>query len=422
MILTLMTFLVIVSILGTLGALLAEAGLRRIHSPTRWVWLAGMTLGPALLIAGQWAGWSGPGGSAMGLPTIELSPLILGPTDPGTWGALLGLTPAVLWMVASVAVVILLARAQRTLLRERARWQQARVLGRDVFLSPNRGPAIAGVLRPWIILPRWVLALDERELGMVLLHEEEHVRAGDSALLALALVLVVLTAWNPFTWWQLGRLRLAVEVDCDRRVLGQIPDRRTYGQSLLTVAGRTARPSFGWAAFAEGSSSLQRRILAMTATTSRWTGLGGVLLVILGVVVGVQACGVENPMGSETLAPEETPAQAEHDIPEAITKEPTFTPFTAAPSILNRQEVIEAMEGQYPPLLREAGIGGTVRVYFFIGTDGVVQDARVDKTSGHTALDDAAIRVARVFRFAPALNGDKEVPVWVSFPITFQTR
>jgi len=422
MILSMMTFLALVSILGTLGALLAEAGLRRIHSPTRWVWLASMILGPALLIAGQSAGRSGSGGGPLGLPTIELPPLILGSSDPGTWGALAGLAPALFWITASVAMGILLARGHSTLLRERTRWQEARVLGRDVYLSPNRGPAIAGVLRPWIILPRWVLALDEQELGMVLLHEEEHVRAGDSALLAMALVLVMLTAWNPVTWWQLGRLRLAVEMDCDRRVLGQAPDRRTYGQSLLTVAGRTRRPSLGWAAFAEGSSSLQRRIIAMTATTSRWTGLGGVLLVTLGVVVGVQACGVENPMGPDTLAPEETAAQVEHEIQEAISEEPTFTPFTVAPSILNRQEVIEAMEGQYPPLLRDAGIGGTVRVYFFIDPDGVVQEARVDKSSGQTALDDAAIRVARVFQFSPALNGDKEVPVWVSFPITFQTR
>ena len=160
----------------------------------------------------------------------------------------------------------------------------------------------------------------------------------------------------------------------------------------------------------------------MTATTSRWTGLGGVLLITLGVVVGVQACGVENPMGPDTLAPEETPAHVEQDLQEAISKEPTFTPFTVAPSILNRQEVVEAMEGQYPPLLREAGVGGTVRVYFLIGPDGVVQAARVDESSGHAALDDAAIRVARVFQFSPALNGDKEVAVWVSFPITFQTR
>ena len=195
MILSTMTFLTVVSILGALGAMLAEAGLRRIHAPTRWAWLAGMALGPTLLIVGQSAARGGSGGGPLGLPTIELSPLILNSTDPGAWGPLWGLAPALLWMVASVAMLLLLVRAHRTLLRERARWREARVLGRDVVLSPNRGPAIAGVLRPWIILPRWVLALDERELGMVLLHEEEHVRARDSALLAAALALVVLTAW-----------------------------------------------------------------------------------------------------------------------------------------------------------------------------------------------------------------------------------
>jgi hypothetical protein len=28
--------------------------------------------------------------------------------------------------------------------------------------------------------------------------------------------------------------------------------------------------------------------------------------------------------------------------------------------------------------------------------------------------------VSEIYRFSPALNRDKTVPVWVSFPITFQ--
>jgi protein TonB len=101
---------------------------------------------------------------------------------------------------------------------------------------------------------------------------------------------------------------------------------------------------------------------------------------------------------------------------------PTFTPFTVAPSILNRNEVVRAMEREYPPLLRDAGIGGTVMVYFFIDENGSVQDNRVHETSGHQALDDAALAVAAQYRFSAALNRDKKVPVWVSFPITFQVR
>ena len=110
------------------------------------------------------------------------------------------------------------------------------------------------------------------------------------------------------------------------------------------------------------------------------------------------------------------------DVATDISAAPTFTPYTVAPSILNRDEVVRAMIREYPALLRDAGIGGTVRVYFFIDENGQVRDTRVDQTSGHQALDDAALAVADVYRFSAALNRDKKVPVWVSFPITFQVR
>ena len=122
----------------------------------------------------------------------------------------------------------------------------------------------------------------------------------------------------------------------------------------------------------------------------------------------------DNPV--EDLPP--PPEEAVVDISAA----PTFTPFTVAPDILNRGEVIRAMEREYPPLLRDAGIGGTVQVFFFIDEEGVVQQFQVNVTSGHQALDDAALAVAGVYRFSPALNRDKRVPVWVSFGITFQVR
>ena len=121
-----------------------------------------------------------------------------------------------------------------------------------------------------------------------------------------------------------------------------------------------------------------------------------------------------NPV--EDLPP--PPEQTATDLSAA----PTFTPFTVAPSILNRSDVVRAMEREYPPLLRDAGIGGTVRVYFFIDEGGRVQDRQIDQSSGHQALDDAAMAVSEIYRFSPALNRDKKVPVWVSFPITFQVR
>jgi len=80
------------------------------------------------------------------------------------------------------------------------------------------------------------------------------------------------------------------------------------------------------------------------------------------------------------------------------------------------------MVQKYPPLLREAGIGGVVRVYFFIDEDGRVLQTRLDQSSGHQQLDEAALAVAGMYRFSPALNRDERVKVWVSFPIQFQVN
>ncbi|HSM05015.1 MAG TPA: energy transducer TonB, partial [Longimicrobiales bacterium] len=76
----------------------------------------------------------------------------------------------------------------------------------------------------------------------------------------------------------------------------------------------------------------------------------------------------------------------------------------------------------YPALLRDAGIGGTTNVWFFINAQGELEDMRIQKSSGHDALDEAALRVAAGIRFTPALNREEPVPVWVAFPITFQVR
>ncbi len=113
----------------------------------------------------------------------------------------------------------------------------------------------------------------------------------------------------------------------------------------------------------------------------------------------------------------------DEDTPQpTLSSAPVFTPFTVAPSVLNRDEVTRAMAASYPPILRGAGIGGTVRVYFFIDEEGRVQDRRVHVSSGHNQLDEAALAVAELYRFSPALNRDKKVPVWVLLPIEFRVR
>jgi TonB family protein len=90
------------------------------------------------------------------------------------------------------------------------------------------------------------------------------------------------------------------------------------------------------------------------------------------------------------------------------------------PEILNRDEVEAALAREYPPILRNAGIGGRAIVYFFISRQGTVLDRRIFESSGQVSLDEAALKVADVFKFSPALNREEIVEVWIQFPIIFQ--
>lgn len=112
------------------------------------------------------------------------------------------------------------------------------------------------------------------------------------------------------------------------------------------------------------------------------------------------------------------PDEIETDLSAA----PQWTHVDVYPFLKNRGEVERALEREYPPLLRDAGIGGTTKVWFFIDETGELVKTEVHTSSGHTALDEAALKIADVYEFSPALNRDKPVPVWVALDITFKTR
>ena len=130
--------------------------------------------------------------------------------------------------------------------------------------------------------------------------------------------------------------------------------------------------------------------------------------------------------------PEPPPAQAEPqeirpqelrpEDREAIQAGPVFTPMTVRPEIRNRSEIQQALMREYPPSLRDAGIGGRVVVWYYVSETGQVLHTRLSESSGHAELDAAALTVAAVFRFTPAMNRDERVPVWIQLPITFAVQ
>jgi bla regulator protein blaR1 len=77
--------------------------------------------------------------------------------------------------------------------------------------------------------------------AFVLRHALEHIAARDPLLLMGALVAAALMPWNILLWWQLRRLRRAIEIDCNARVLSTSPDVSTYGDEMLRQVSRRCR-------------------------------------------------------------------------------------------------------------------------------------------------------------------------------------
>ena len=99
-----------------------------------------------------------------------------------------------------------------------------------------------------------------------------------------------------------------------------------------------------------------------------------------------------------------------------------FAVYTTAPRVKDRRHALALVGRHYPALLKDAGIGGTVRVEAFIDTSGRVLDARLVGSSGNVLLDEAALEAVRLFEYTPALNRDTKVSVWIRQLIIFESR
>ncbi len=396
------------------GLMFLAAGLateKLLKGGRRWVWLAagaGTIALPAIRML-----TSSPA-QAGGVPPA--APILLDPVTVTVArdSALHSLDELLLmgWVLLSGVLLVGTFIGGARFLRRRAAWEPGTLLGRSVLWSRGTGPAVVGLFRSLVVLPEWVRGAGVARQELILAHEDEHLRARDVQLRFVCGALVLAFPWNPALWLQYRRLSLAIELDCDQRVMNRLPDqRRLYGDLLLRMgSGGGALPGLAVAALAEQPSLLERRIrqLLKKAPEMRMAQAAFLVfgaIVVLGLALSIPAITREGP-------------QARVD---ELSSEPAFTPYTVAPHRVNDAEIVDAIVREYPPLLRDAGIGGTVVVWFFIDEQGVVRNQFVHTSSGHQALDEAALRVAPVFRFRPALNRGEAVPVWVSFPVTFRT-
>jgi TonB family protein len=297
------------------------------------------------------------------------------------------------WGLSSVALLVVLGAAAARLAALRRGWRPALVDGRLVLVADDVGPAVAGLWPPRIVIPGWALKLTESQKRLMLAHEEEHVRARDPWLLAGGTAALVLTPWNPAAWWLLRQLRLAVEMDCDARVLGRGHNTSAYGELLLQVGQRRAHLPLTAAALGEPQSLLGRRIRRMVAPQPRWRWLGASAAVAVAAAAVAAACEAPRPTSPNEVV-----------LMESMGSE--------------QPVLLSASPQQYPNLLRQAGIQGRVTVRAFIDSTGRADPASVQVIdSPHPGFDQAARTVVLQARFRDGRSRGRAVRVVIEFQL-----
>jgi bla regulator protein blaR1 len=199
------------------------------------------------------------------------------------------------WRTASVALALVIIASGAGLSWRRRRWERGYLAGTAVYISKDCGPAVVGFLRPVIVVPHWLTQLSPGEQELVIAHEQSHLDAHDARLVTIAICLLVCMPWNPVLWWQMRRLRLAIEIDCDARVLSLGHPVARYGETLIAVGERqSASHALAIASF--GSKSfLEQRIRNMLRKRTRHARSLAMALACLGVGLAVCAAEVAPP-------------------------------------------------------------------------------------------------------------------------------
>jgi len=312
MMISIMAYALLIACLLAMSALVTERIFAELRWPRRWIWLitlaASLVLPAYSILADQRAAepvivaaqilTNSPSDASSieprtSVPAANQVPQLSWP-DGNDWEKF-NRPLAVLWVASSSGIMLVYGLAWLSLNRSRRRWRSVRIAGQEVLISERLGPAVFGFVKAHIILPRWLLDAQPMMRSMVLRHENEHIAARDQLLLLLALILLAVAPWNVPLWWHFRRLRLAIEVDCDARVMRHGTDAATYSEALLAVRQRRSITPFAAIALSEPASYLERRIQLVMRTTSRVSGS----LVTLGTLVAaallVAACAVDPP-------------------------------------------------------------------------------------------------------------------------------
>jgi TonB family protein len=439
------------------AAWFAERALRVAGRPARGVWsfaLAAGALWPVLVpLLRHLRPTSEPVTTGVALlDAINIVPERM--ASAGAWVSAIDRVLLGVWIGVSLLLLLRYVFLWRAVDALRRSAERSVVDGMDVLVSGNLGPAVVGVRDAAVLLPRAMLELDAPLRALVLRHEEEHRRARDTWLLLALAVTVAAMPWNLPLWWIARRARLALEVDCDARVLAAGGSATRYVQVLLLAAQRTSAAPLTPMLVAS-RTHLERRIVAMQYRVSQESQGRRRTLRIVGataacVVALAAAC--SSPIADQPATPEPPTATSNAaTVNNAPTTNPTVAPepsttttsksttATSNHTLVRDQQPVNvdqpyfefqvekqvrvvpgSPQPQYPATMKKAKISGEVLAQFVVNADGRA-DLSTFKVlkSDHQEFADAVREILPDMRFIPAEIGGQKVKQMVQQPFTF---
>ena len=116
-------------------------------------------------------------------------------------------------------------------------------LPRVLLTDTQQGPALCGLLRPVILLPRGLIEqLDSQALRLVLRHELIHLARRDLGWNLLQVCVQIVWWWHPLVWFANARVRALREAAVDEAVMLE-PGSDEYPATLVAVARTCVIPS-----------------------------------------------------------------------------------------------------------------------------------------------------------------------------------
>ena len=322
----------------------------------------------------------------------------------GNAAGLLGwLQTQLLWIVgcwAACAAVLALRmamglawvrRTERTQTTN-AQWQAATTSMADRFgvkravrlrvVDDLDSPLTTGWWRPVVLLPASLIAgLPHELLEALLAHEIAHVKRLDYLVNLGQNVVEILLFYHPAVWWVSGRIRIEREKIADDMAARLTGDPRTLARALSELE-RVQFSAHHLAIAANGGELLSRvkRLLRPDTQALNWKAA----IPVLGLAVACLSVYAHASVWRESVLADRAPIA----------------------------DFKSCSKPQYPPAALAAHRTGTVTLGFEIGTDGLVVDSKVNKSSGHADLDEAARDAIKQCHFKAGTKNGKPVRTW----------